>query len=159
MLSNNACWMIRPTMSIQAVKIAVKCKYLSDFPTVTLWIVWKNMYFFCPYPCVSANGVTIHHTVTVVYVHMSVTVLHNGWFQSISILITDISFCWTMMHICHYVHVSFVFSCYNCQVMFHHSLYIAPFQSEFSSKVTRHSFLTWSDSITAIYGLCMYIIK
>jgi hypothetical protein len=33
------------------------------------------------------------------------------------------------------------------------------FQSEILSKVTRHSFSIQSDSTTAIYGLCMYILN
>jgi hypothetical protein len=38
-------------------------------------------------------------------------------------------------------------------------LYVTPFQFEFLSKITWHSFSVWPDSTTAIYGFTMQIIK
>jgi hypothetical protein len=79
--------------------------------------------FFHSFPCASANGVTVCHAVILVYVpHVSVVVLHNGRFQSVSMLVTEITFCWIKVHICQHVLISFVFSYYRCQVTPHSSL-------------------------------------
>jgi hypothetical protein len=118
---------------------------LSDFSTVALWALWKNK-FICPFPCASANGVTVCHAVTVFY--LPVCLLQSCTVACVcvcrlcvSILITDITFCWKAMSVCHYVHILFVFPHYSCQITLHPSLYITPFQSEFSSKASEHYFL------------------
>jgi hypothetical protein len=107
--------------------------------------------FFHPFSSVSANGVTVCHVVTLVYVpHVSAIVLFNGWLQNTSVLITQITFCWRTMHICQNVYVSFVFPYYGCQVTLHHCLYVTPFQFMFPSKITRNSFSIWSESTTVL---------
>jgi hypothetical protein len=56
---------------------------------------------FCPLPCLSAAGIRVHCAVTLVHIpHVSVVVLYCGRFQSVSVLITEITFCWRMMHVC-----------------------------------------------------------
>jgi hypothetical protein len=77
-----------------------------------------------PFPCLSANGVTVCHVVTLVYIPLvSVIVLYDGWLQSVYILITEITFCWRTMHICQHVYILFVFPNHSCQVTLHLSLY------------------------------------
>jgi hypothetical protein len=113
-------------ISFWAIKIDIKCKHLSNFPAVTLWALFKDVfvYFY------------VHLLIKYYYSEYSLCGhLYNDWFQSISMLTTNITFCWRTMHICQYIHVSFVFPCNSCQVTFHTSLHITLFQSEFPSKV------------------------
>jgi hypothetical protein len=59
-------------------------------------------------------------------------------FQGAAMLTSDITFCCRKMEICRCVHVSFDLECYRCQITFHYSFYITPFQFEFPSEVTKH---------------------
>jgi hypothetical protein len=94
---------------------------------------------------VPANRVTVYHAVTPVYKpHVSVTVLYNGWSQSISILITDITFCSKMMRICQYVYVLLFFPCYSWQ---------SPFTQVFISPNVSLSFLPKSLGIPFRFAL------
>jgi len=68
-------------------------------------------------------------------------------------LITEITFCWRMMHVHQHVYIPFIVPCYCYQVTSHPSLYVTQLQS--FSKILRHALLIWSDSITAIYDLTM----
>jgi hypothetical protein len=86
MLLSDTHRMIKPMISFQAINIDTKCKHLSNFPTVTLWALWKNFFWsISMYICYWSNCLSCGH-------------LYNGWFQSISMLITDVTFCWWMLH-------------------------------------------------------------
>jgi len=94
------------------------------------------------FPGLSADGGSVHHVVTIVHIlHVSVIVLYNEWFRSVSILITEISFCWRMMHIRQQVYVPFVLPYCGCEVTPYHGLYVTPFQSQILSKILQHYFL------------------
>jgi hypothetical protein len=78
---------------------------------------------------VSANGVTAHHAVTLVYVsHVSVIVLYNGWFQSVYMLITKITFCWRTT----YIHQNVLFPLSFHTIVVKSSLNLVIMSSHFS---------------------------
>jgi hypothetical protein len=109
---------------------------------------------FCPFPGLSANGIIVCHAVRPVHIaHVNIIVLYYGRFRSISMLFTEIIFCWKMMHIHQCIYVPFAFSYCCCQVIPPSSLYVTPFQFQFFTKILCHAFSIWSQSTTAVYGL------
>jgi hypothetical protein len=54
----------------------------------------KKTAFFRPFPLTATDAVAVGHSVTFVNVtHVSI-VIHNGWLQGVSTLITKVTFCW-----------------------------------------------------------------
>jgi hypothetical protein len=51
--------------------------------------------FFHPFPLTATDAIAVGHSVTFVNVtHVSIVILHNGWLQGVSTLITKVTFCW-----------------------------------------------------------------
>jgi hypothetical protein len=85
---------------------------------------------------VSADRVTIHHTITLCLgTHESVTVFYIGWFQSVSILITELPSTRG-----HHIFISMLVFCLSVRATAVPGHYITLFYSEFLFKITRHSF-------------------
>jgi hypothetical protein len=110
-------------------------------------------YFFCSLPCVCANGVTSSSGHSCLHTHVCVIVLCIGWFRSV--------FCSNHRHyLLRDNDADWVCSCFIClsmillSILFSLESLLSPYwESEFPFLSHTHSFLIWSDSTRAVYGL------
>jgi hypothetical protein len=65
--------------------------------------------FICPFPGPTTDAITVCHPVRFVDIaHVLVVVSNNCWLDGISMLITEIAFCWRSMHVSQHRYVTFV---------------------------------------------------
>jgi hypothetical protein len=117
--------------------------------------------FICPFPGPTTDAITVCHPVCFVNIsHVRVVVSNNCWLDCISMLITEIAFCWRIVHVCQHVNVTFVLPNYCCHVTPHPSPYVSFLQSKLSSsKIIRQAPSILSDCPTARYVLCLQFVK
>jgi len=94
---------------------------------------WET--FLCPLSGLTADEVSVHHAVTLVHLpHVSVIVLYSGRFQSVLMLITEITFSWRMIYVHQHVYVPFVLRNHHCEVTPHPSLNVTHYSFRFFLK-------------------------
>jgi len=85
--------------------------------------------FFRPLECVTADGVTVGHSVTLIHIaHIMVIIHHNLQLYGFSSLITEITFRWDILNISQHAYVSLVPPQYCRQVSPGSYTNVSPFQ-------------------------------
>jgi len=110
--------------------------------------------FLLPFPHTVTDRIANGYSVTFVDVaHMSVVVLHNGWLQGFSSVITKVNFCWWIME--------FVSIC-TSRLSLHTTAVMSPlfmtltfmlFSLCPAFEVVCLSFTVWSNGTTAVHFL------
>jgi len=85
--------------------------------------------FFGPLECVTADGVTVCHSVILMHVaHMTVIIHHTLWLYGFSSFIAEITFHWAIVNVCQHDNASHVLPQYCYQVSPGSYTDVSPFQ-------------------------------
>jgi len=107
--------------------------------------------------CWSADGVAVSHPISLIHiVHVTVIILHNEWFHSVSLLIAEITFGWCVMNIHQHVNISCLSTeLLSGQVTCGPYWNVAPFHFYFlGSKILWYDHPVCSDRCTSGYRIC-----
>lgn len=72
--------------------------------------------FLRPFPRTATDRLTVGYSVTFIDITIVLFVIHNGWLQGFSTLVTKVTFCQLIMTFRQHVYVTFVLPEYCCLV-------------------------------------------
>ena len=110
--------------------------------------------FLRPFPRTATDRVAVGYSVTFIDVTLVLIVIHNGWLQGFSTLVTKVTFCQLIMTIRQHVYVTFVLPEYRWLVTTCPDSNVIPFQSLcLSAEVAWHSSTVCSKCTAAVHFL------